>query len=294
MKKGILLLGGCGYIGSAVHYYLKDKYTVDTVDLEWFGNYNNPKNIKEDFATLTSEFLDYYDVIFHTASNSSVPLCKDIYDSFDNNVIKFLALTKKLKKQKFIYASSSCVYVESDGTPKVETELSPPTDGLTLSKTTIDNIMPLLDVEYYGLRFGSVNGWAPNMRTDLMINSMTTSALRKGEVNVFNAHAHRPIVSTQDIARSIEAIIESDDKRGIYNVASFNLNIGEIGKRVADYNRVPLVDKGTSLTYDFTISSEKFKKAFNFEFDSTVESIVQSILDKPYINTWGRRDSKHG
>lgn len=287
----LLITGGCGYIGSAVYHHLRSKYAIETVDLQWFGNFNNPNNIVSDFDSLPKSFYDQFDVIFHTASHSSVPLCKDIHASFDNNVTKLLALTKKLNKQKFIYASSSCVYVESDGTPKVETELSPPTDGLTLSKTTLDNIMPLLDVEYYGLRFGSVNGWSPNMRTDLMINSMTTSALKKGEVNVFNAHAHRPIVSTFDIVRSIEAIINGGDNRGIYNVASFNHNIGEIGKRVADYMKVPLIDKGTSPTYDFTISSDKFKKTFNFEFESTVESIVQSILDQPFDDKWGRRDS---
>lgn len=287
----LLITGGCGYIGSAVHYHLRSKYAIETVDLQWFGNFNNPNNIVSDFDSLPKSFYDQFDVIFHTASHSSVPLCKDIHASFDNNVTKLLALTKKLNKQKFIYASSSCVYVESDGTPKVETELSPPTDGLTLSKTTLDNVMPLLDVEYYGLRFGSVNGWSPNMRTDLMINSMTTSALKNGEVNVFNAHAHRPIVSTFDIVRSIEAIINGGDNRGIYNVASFNHNIGEIGKRVANYMKVPLIDKGTSQTYDFTISSDKFKKTFNFEFESTVESIVQSILDQPFDDKWGRRDS---
>jgi nucleoside-diphosphate-sugar epimerase len=287
----LLITGGCGYIGSAVYHYLHQKHDVQTLDLEWFGNFNNPNNIVSDFDDLPKSFYNQFDAIIHTASHSSVPLCKDIYASFDNNVTKLLSLTKKLSKQKFIYASSSCVYVESDGVPKVETELSPPTDGLTLSKTTIDNIMPLLDVEYYGLRFGSVNGWSPNMRTDLMINSMTTSALRSAEVNVFNAHAHRPIVSTLDIVRSIEAIINGGDNRGIYNVASFNHNIGEIGKRVADYMRVPLIDKGTSRTYDFTISSDKFKKTFNFEFQSTVESIVQSILDNPFNDKWGRRDS---
>lgn len=292
MKKKLLLTGGCGYIGSAVYHYLRDKYEIDTVDLEWFGNFNKKKNFKEDFDSLSYNFIGKYDVIFHTASNSSVPLCKDIYRSFENNVTKFIDFTKKLRKQKFIYASSSCVYVQSDDKPKTEEEISIPTDGLTLSKTTIDCVMPLLGIEYYAMRFGSVNGWAPNMRTDLMINSMTSSALNNSEVNVFNAHAHRPIISTLDIARSIEAIIESkEDNRGIYNLASFNLNIGEIGKRVADYMKVPLIDKGRTNTYDFMISSDKFKRTFNFEFDSSVESIVQSILDKPYNEKWGRRDS---
>lgn len=288
----VLIIGGCGYIGSAVYAHLVKNHTVDTVDLEWFGNYNNPNNIKEDFANLTVDFLDKYDAIVHTASHSSVPLCKDIYASFDNNVTKFLALTQKLKKQKLIYASSSCVYVTSDAAPKVETELSPPTDGLTLSKTTIDHIMPLLDVEYYGLRFGSVNGWAPNMRTDLMVNSMTLSAEKNWQVIVFNAHAHRPIISTNDLARAVECIIEcKDDHRGIYNAASFNQNIGYVGKRVADYLHVPLIDKGVTGTYDFTISSEKLINTFGFKFEDTVESIIDSITKNPRNHNWGKRDA---
>lgn len=289
----ILLTGGCGYIGSAVYNYLKPKYKiVDTVDLEWFGVYREPGNIKMDFADLDESFLNHYDVIVHTASHSSVPLCQDIHGSFENNVTKLMAFTKKLKrKQKLIYASSSCVYVESNGIPKVETEMSPPTDGLTLSKTTIDNIMPLLDVEYYGLRFGSVNGWAPNMRTDLMVNSMTLSAIKNSNVKVFNAHAHRPIVSTHDLSRAVEAIIHSEDKRGIYNVASLNLNIGEVGKKVADHMGVELIDTGKSTTYDFTISSQKFIDTFNFKFESTVESIADSIKNNEINASWGRRDA---
>ena len=45
----ILIIGGCGYIGSQLFVYLKNKgYKVDTVDLEWYGNYVNPKNFKTD------------------------------------------------------------------------------------------------------------------------------------------------------------------------------------------------------------------------------------------------------
>lgn len=288
----VLLTGGCGYIGSALYHYLSQKYRiVDTVDLEWFGVYRAPGNIKLDFSTLDANFLSQYDAIVHTASHSSVPLCRDIYQSFDNNVTKFLEFTKKLqKKQKLIYASSSCVYVESGTVPKVETEISQPADGLTLSKTTIDNIMPLLDVEYYGLRFGSVNGWAPNMRTDLMINSMTLSALRENKVKVFNARAHRPIVSTHDLCRAVDIILQNDDRRGIYNIASFNLNIGDIGARVASHMGVELIDTGNSTTYDFMVSSKKFEDAFNFQFQSSVETIVDSIKNREIKPTWGRRD----
>jgi nucleoside-diphosphate-sugar epimerase len=150
--------------------------------------------------------------------------------------------------------------------------------------------MPLLDVEYYGLRFGSVNGWSPNMRTDLMINSMTTSALKNGEVNIFNSKAYRPILSTLDLAKSVESVILNKfDNRGVYNVASINKNIGEIGECVANYLKVPLVNKGDTKTYDFTISSESFINKFEFKFEATIENIVQSILDHPFNNKWTNR-----
>jgi UDP-glucose 4-epimerase len=292
MKK-ILILGGCGYIGSYLYQKLSEKYRVETIDLEWFGNFNNPNNIKMDYSSLNKNYLNHFDTIILLAANSSVKLCENFYDAFDNNVIKFVKLTQKLNhNQKFIYASSSCVYVTSDNKPKEETDNLFPMDGLTLTKTTIDQYLPLTNIEYYGLRFGSVNGWSPNMRLDLMINSMTLSALNNNVVNVFNGHAHRPILSINDLYRSVETIIETDkDLRGIYNVASFNDNILNIGKKVADYMGVKLVDKGTNFTYDFTISSEKFKNTFNFEFKDNIESIIDSIKNNEINPNWKRRDT---
>lgn len=290
MKK-ILIIGGTGYIGSSLYRNLIKNHQVDTVDTEWFGNFINENNIKKDFDELTEEFLDGYDVILFVAANSSVQLCKNVFDAFENNVVKFFNLVKKLKKQKFIYASSSCVYVTSDNRPKDENDLLVPLDGLTLTKTTIDHFMSLTDIEYYGLRFGSVNGWSPNMRLDLMINSMTLSSLNNKEVNVFNGHAHRPILSINDLVRAINKIIDTEeDKRGVYNLASFNDNILEIGKKVSSYMNVPLKDNGKNFTYDFSISSEKFIETFDFKFTDSVESIAQEIVDNPHNKEWSKRE----
>lgn len=290
MKK-ILIIGGCGYIGSALYKKFSKTHRVDTVDLEYFGNFSNPNNIKSDFGDLDINFLNQYDTVILTAANSSVPLCANIYEAFDNNVNKFIKLVKNLKKQKFIYASSSCVYVTSDNKPKVETDMLYPMDGLTLTKTTIDQFMPLTDVEYYGLRFGSVNGYSPNMRLDLMINAMTTNALKNKCVEVFNGQAHRPILSIVDLVRAVETIVNSEvDKRGVYNLASVNHSIYDIGQKVANHLNVPVIDKGKNYTYDFTISSEKFIKEYNFEFTSTVESIADEVANCEFNNKWRRRD----
>ena len=42
MKK-ILIIGGCGYVGSELYNSMKNSYEVDTVDLEWYGNHVNEK-----------------------------------------------------------------------------------------------------------------------------------------------------------------------------------------------------------------------------------------------------------
>lgn len=294
MKK-ILIIGGCGYIGSALFQKFSKNNYVDTVDLEWFGNYVNPSNIKSDFDLLTSEFVSSYDIIILVAANSSVQLCKDLYDTFNNNVNKFVNLAKKIKpNQKFIYASSSCVYDNSkEGELCDETDFLNPLDGLTLSKTAIDQFISLTDIEYYGLRFGSVNGWSPNMRLDLMINSMTISAKTTNQVNVFNGYAHRPILFINDLCEAVECIVNStEDNRGIYNIASFNKNIFEIGKKVSEYMNVEFNDRGNNFTYDFSISSEKFIEKFNFKFNGTIESIVESIITNPIDSTWKKREIK--
>src|SRR5581483_9292443 len=103
----IVILGGCGYIGSRLFTYLTEKnYSVDTVDLEWFGNYVNPKNIIANFDDLPKKFYDKYDVVILLAGHSTVGMCQnDALGSLENNIASFVNLTQKLQKQKFIYAS---------------------------------------------------------------------------------------------------------------------------------------------------------------------------------------------
>ena len=53
----ILIIGGCGYIGSQLYQHLQTIYDVDTVDLEWYDNYVNDKNVVKDMSLLTSHEL---------------------------------------------------------------------------------------------------------------------------------------------------------------------------------------------------------------------------------------------
>ena len=294
-NKKVLIIGGCGYIGSYLFDLLKDKYEVTTVDLENFGNFSNPKNIKMNFCKLNSKFINSHDVIIFLAGRSSVPLCENIMTTFNDNVVDFFKLIKKIKNKKFIYASSSCVYVSYTENLKTEKDFLKPNDGLTLSKTVLDYLMELTNIEFYGLRFGSVNGWSKNTRLDLMINSMTFSGLKNKKLSVLNGQSHRPILSISDLGRSVEKIIESEnDNRGIYNVASFNTTIFDAATSVSEYLNCELINNDLSLArkggnYDFCISSEKFCKTFNFTFQDNMNSIISSLVSNPYNDQWSKR-----
>ena len=55
--KKILIIGGCGYVGSALYKYLTKNYAVDTLDLEWYGNFVNKDNIVSVNMTWTNSQL---------------------------------------------------------------------------------------------------------------------------------------------------------------------------------------------------------------------------------------------
>lgn len=289
----ILILGGSGYVGSALNKHLQN-HTVTNVDLQWFSDYKYDNSIFVDYRdeALTPIIKDS-DVIILLAGHSSVRMCDDRLSSYYNNVRNFVELTNKINpKQKFIYASSSSVYGNT-----TETEISEdivdfsPINYYDMTKLHIDHIAQLSGLNFYGLRFGTVNGPAPHVRSDVMINAMTNTAMTKGEIHVFNADTKRSILGISDLVRAIESIIESkQDKPGIYNLASFTSTSGEIAEAVGKVNNVPVINKDEPListneklekkTYNFGVTTKKFEEAFNFKFECTVESIAQDMKDQ--------------
>lgn len=289
----ILILGGSGYVGSALNKHLKN-HTITNVDLQWFSDYKEDNSIFVDYRDNALEpVINDSDVIILLAGHSSVRMCDDRLSSYYNNVRNFVELTNKIKpNQKFIYASSSSVYGNT-----TQTEISEdivdfsPINYYDMTKLHIDHIAQLSGLNFYGLRFGTVNGPAPHVRSDVMINAMTNTAMTKGEIHVFNADTKRSILGITDLVRAIESIIESTkDKPGIYNLASFTSTSGEIANAVGKVNSVPVINKDEPLvstneklekkTYNFGVTTKKFEDAFDFKFECTVESIAQDMKDQ--------------
>jgi len=301
-----LIIGGCGYIGSRLFNYLKRKqYNVTSLDLELFGN-PNIQNTKENYKDLTKEDIARFDNVILLAGHSSVKMCEsNMIGCFRNNVQYFVELLSKISKnQKFIYASSSSVYGNVNRNIVTE-ECEEYVAGsfYDLSKAEIDHYVKIFDeVSYYGLRFGTVNGFSPNTRNDVMINAMVSSAIVNKEIKVFNPMIRRPILYINDLCRAVETIMleGNHSNRGLYNLASFNSTADIIGRKtseVFDDVKLSVIDreptpeeninkKLNSKVYDFAISSDKFVSTFNFKFEGTIKDTAIELkenLNKAFI-----------
>lgn len=300
MKK-ILLIGNRGYIGSFLETQLikLEKYSLFGVDSCWFND-PNENTWKMDYYNLDSDFLYDFDVVILLAGHSSVKMCEgNLINSHNNNVRNFIKLLNNLKPStKFIYASSSSVYGKCGDVANENYMDFIPYNNYDITKHVIDLYVKRFDIEYYGLRFGTVNGYSPILRKDLMINAMYTNAMNLGEIKLYIKNVMRPILGISDLVRAVRSIIDNEnDNRGIYNLASFNETAETIAYKVSSIIDKPVVEYETnpndiiinqklqSVCYDFKIDTEKFEKTFNFKFQESIKSIIDSLKSNTFIET---------
>ena len=243
MKK-ILLAGGAGYIGTELcKRLLKLDYKVTVIDDLWFGNNLDPKVelIKKDLFQVTHTELKGFDTVIFLAGVSNDPMAEfSPSENFIQNAAcpAYLAYeSKRAGVKRFIYASSCSVYGYT--VDELYDESAPTTCGYPygISKLQGENgVMQLVDKNFSGisLRQGTVCGYSDRMRFDLVVNTMFKNAITLGEMTVNNPSIWRPIYHIQDACSAfIRAIQAPDNISGIFNVASDNYTLGQIGDIVS-------------------------------------------------------------
>lgn len=278
----ILLIGGNGYIGSRLYNHLNVKnYNITNVDTCWYGKLFTDTNIIN-YDNLSVSYLNQFTHIILLAGFSSVGMCKNLHDTVTNNVTYFNNLVNKLSdKQVLIYASSCSVYGNGEKILTETDDLSPPLNNYDFSKQMIDYINKLsLNKKCIGLRFGTVNGYSPNLRTDLVINAMTLSSLEQKKIFVSNGNIKRSLLGINDLCNAIEKIIVTDHiKSNIYNLVSFSNTILDLAKEIQSLNQCEVVvNENLSTSYSFTVTNNKFESDFKFKFNDTVESIYNELI----------------
>jgi len=118
---------------------------------------------------------------------------------------------------------------------------------------------------------------SPNMRWDLIVNSMVNSGIKNSCISVKNETSWRSILGIEDLVTAIDAIVSEQPESGIYNVATESATIGEIGHRISLVLGVPLKMESGEGTYNFQISTSKLEKNTSWSPTQTIETISESI-----------------
>jgi nucleoside-diphosphate-sugar epimerase len=292
----ILIAGGAGYVGNVLIPRLLDRgYHVDVVDLFWFGNHLPPQVgvIRKDIFHLSVQDLEPYDQVIFLAGLSNDPMAEFSPSKnfiFNAAAPAYLAYTaKKAKIKRYIYASSCSVYGYTEDDLFDETRPVSSNYPYGISKLQGEQAaMQLADENFsvIALRKGTISGYSPRMRFDLIINTMFKNAVREHAITVNNPSIWRPILSIQDAATAYTRAIEANYKlSGIFNVASGNYTVGEVADLVrgAVEERLGIkVDLHIKHIQDFRnykVSTEKASNVLSFHATGNVRTIVNNLVD---------------
>ena len=113
----VLILGGQGYIGSALALHLEAcGLTVQLCDAAHRGRPLALTTWQRPYQELTAADLQAFASIVLLAGHCSVAACdREPAAAFANNVQGFVELVHKLHGQKLIYASTISLYVQTHG-----------------------------------------------------------------------------------------------------------------------------------------------------------------------------------
>lgn len=234
----VLVIGGAGYVGSALVPALQKSHTVSVMDTFWFGNHLPPDTriINKNALDITKEDYAGIDAVIFLAALSNDPMSEMLpKECFVYNTAMPLhcaMLAKASGVKKFIFASSCSVYGYSpneEQTPESPISCNYP---YGLSKRAAESGLLALQDDFFNvviLRKGTISGYSPRMRYDLLINTMYKNATMTGVLKVNNPNLWRPMLAMKDAVAAYGYALK-EDIFGIYNVVSFNSTIGQIAR----------------------------------------------------------------
>lgn len=290
----VLIAGGAGYIGSALIPDLIERgYEITVVDSLWFGNHlpESVTVIQQDLMTLTEKDLAGCEQVIFLAGLSNDPMAEF---SPSKNFIEngsspaYLAyISKRAGVRRYIYAGSCSVYGYTVN--ELYDESSPAISNYPYGISKLQGEFASLQLEddtfsVICFRQGTVSGYSPRMRLDLIVNTMFKTALDTNTITVNNPSIWRPILAIQDaVTAYIRAIEAPYEISGVFNIGSGNYTVGEVADYVkhgikAYLNRDAKIEiKRIKDFRNYKVKFEKAQKILSFKPSFDIDRIVKEL-----------------
>jgi nucleoside-diphosphate-sugar epimerase len=299
----VLVIGGAGYIGSALLPKLLAKgYHVRLLDLLIYGtepigeviDHPNLEVMQADFRQVDKvvEAMRNVDAVVHLGAIVGDPACaldEELTIEVNLMATRMIAeVAKGSNVSRFIFASTCSVYGANPATLDERSALHP-VSIYARSKIASERVLTSMAGSGFGptsLRFGTIYGLSGRTRFDLVINLLTAKALVEGRITIFGGNQWRPFVHVDDAAEAVLRTLEAPLSlvgNQIFNVGSDeqNCTIQQAGEIIA--RMVPgaeLVSEGSDTDpRDYKVSFGKLVKTIGFAPRWTIEQGVKQVID---------------
>lgn len=291
----ILVAGGAGYIGSHLIPKLLDRgYKVDVLDLFWFGNHLPRETgvVAKDIFDIDEDDLAGYDQVIFLAGLSNDPMAEHSPSmNFVSNAAAPAYLgyvAKRAGVRRLVYAGSCSVYGYT--VDELYDEDSPAVSSYPYGISKLQGEQAVMQMAGDGfsvisLRQGTVSGYSPRMRLDLIVNTMFKTALDEGVIRVSNPAIWRPVLSIHDAASAyIRAVEANESISGIFNVASGNYTVGEVADLVQQGvdelldRRVRLEIRRNPDFRNYKVDCERARCVLSFKPRHDVAAILRDLV----------------
>jgi nucleoside-diphosphate-sugar epimerase len=298
----ILVTGGAGFVGSVLTRALLEKgYRVRVLDSGFFGLEHVDKRaelVAGDILEFDKAWLYGVEAVIHLAGLSNDPMA-----AFSPSLNYMLnaggaaivaQATKDAGIRRFVFASTCSVYGRDDSELFDEERPTSPTFPYAISKLMAERLLGCLTDDQFRpiiLRKGTVVGWSPRMRFDLVTNTMVKTALTEKRIVIHNPALWRPLIDVEDASQAYLSALEADlAVTGVFNISTRNYTLAELGTTVAD----ELGKHGVSVTVEtqhrpdvrsYRVKTDKAARVLNFKprkaMNETVRDLVGHLITRP-------------
>ncbi|MCA9187619.1 MAG: SDR family oxidoreductase [Planctomycetales bacterium] len=299
----VLVIGGAGYIGSALlPKLLGHGYDVRVLDMLMFGDepisdvldHANLEVLRGDFRDPVAvvSALRGVDTVVHLGGIVGDPACSiDEELTIDVNLTSTLSIAHLAKVsgvRHFIFASTCSVYGACDEVLDERSDVRP-VSLYGHTKLASERVLQKLSDDTFAVtivRFATIYGLSGRTRFDLVVNLLAAKARIDGEITIDGGDQWRPFVHVSDAARAVADIIEAPLELvagEIFNVGSNEQNytirqIGElVHERVMDARLV--IRDNASDPRNYRVDFSKLKAILSFSPEWTVTQGIDQVLE---------------
>ncbi|MBM3151562.1 MAG: NAD-dependent epimerase/dehydratase family protein [Chloroflexi bacterium] len=301
--KNVLVIGGAGYIGSALlPILLEAGYRVRLLDLLLYGtepiqewiDHPHLEIIKADFRSVGKvvQAMHEMDAVIHLGGLVGDPACAlDEQLTLDINLMATRMIAEVAKGSgigHFIFASTCSVYGASDEKLDERSELRPVSlyarskiaSEKVLLKMADDRFAPVV------LRFSTIYGLSGRPRFDLVVNLLTAKAVVEDRITIFGGDQWRPFLHVSDAAKAILLVLKSPVRlvhNQVFNIGSNeqNFTIHQVGGMIQ--RQVPsavIVNNDESIDpRNYWVNFNKAAHILGFVPDWHVDEGIRQVIE---------------